>query len=55
MMDHAHADKIREALILAKTERRHGETMEQALVRELAARGLEIVEIVPSPSGRGLG
>ena len=40
---HPQASDIREALIRAKTERDHGETMEEALVRELALRGLAIV------------
>ncbi len=42
-MDKAEAEKIREAMIFAKTQRQHGETMEEALVRELAARGGRIV------------
>ncbi len=45
---HPDAEKIREAMIYAKTARQHGETMEDALVRELAARGLEIVRVAAS-------
>ena len=44
-MPHPRATDIREALIRAKTERQHGETMEEALVRELAAKGLVIAEL----------
>ena len=53
-LPHPYAAKIREALIFARTERQQWETMEEALVRELAARGLAIVEITsPGPGDRG--